>query len=121
MQIFQRREARIAILATALALAGCPAPLERPEEQPPQYSYRVASTPYAAAICIGRNAKARGQSAEERTYGESGMEVIVRGSGTPLATARIVRDGTFSSVSMTVTPQAPGDRGAFSRALMAGC
>jgi hypothetical protein len=120
MQIFQRGEARIAILTTTLALAGCPAPLERPEA-PPQYSYRIASTPYAAAICIGRNAKARGQSAEERTYGDSGMEVIVRGGGTPFATARIVRDGTFSSVLMTVTPQAPGDRGAFSRALMAGC
>jgi hypothetical protein len=119
MQIFQRNAAGIAILAM-LVLAGCPAPLERPEA-PPQYSYRVASTPYAAAICIGRNAKARGQSAEERTYGESGMEVIVRGGGTPLATARIVRDGTFSSVLMTVAPQAPGDRVAFSRALVAGC
>ena len=104
-----------------LALAGCPAPLERTEPAPPQYAYRIASTPYAAAICIGRNAKARGNAAEERTYGDSGMEVIVRGSGGHLATARIVRDGTFSSVSMSVAPQAPGDRGAFSRALMAGC
>ena len=119
MQIFQRNAAWIAILATLL-LAGCPAPPER-QEAPPHYSYRIASTPYAAAICIGRNAKARGNSAEERTFGDSGMEVIVRGGGGHLATARIVRDGTFSNVSMAVTPQAPGDRGAFSRALVAGC
>ena len=112
--------AAIAILATLL-LAGCPAPLERAEPPPPQYSYRIASTPYAAAICIGRNAKARGYGAEERTYGQSGMEVIVRGGGGHFATARIVRDGTFSNVSLSFTPQAPGDRGALSRALMTGC
>ncbi len=120
MQIFQRREARIAILASTLALAGFPAPLERPEAQPPQFSYRLAATPYTAAICIARNARARGAGAEERTHGDSGMEVIVRSTAGPLATARIQRDGSFSNVSMVVTTLV-ADREAFARALMASC
>jgi hypothetical protein len=120
MQIFRRSAARIAILTT-LALAGCPAPLERPEAPAPQFAYRIAATPYTAAICIARNARARGNAAEERTYGESGMEVVVRGTAGPLASARILRDGSFSNVSVTVTTSGPGDRAAFSQALLAGC
>jgi len=120
MQIFPRGRAFVAILATLL-LAGCPAPLERPEAPPPQFAYRIAATPYTAAICIGRNARSRGAAAEERTHGDSGMEVIVRGAGGPLATARILRDGSFSNVSLAVTPLAPGDPAAFARGLMASC
>jgi hypothetical protein len=119
MQILQRGRAGIAILTT-LGLAGCPAPMERPEA-PPQYVWRIASTPYAAAICIARNARSRGAMAEERTLGDSGMEVLVRGSSGSLATARILRDGSFSNVSMTVTHLAPGDRAAFARSLMTSC
>jgi len=120
MQIFRASVARIAILTT-FALAGCPAPLERPEPREPQFGYRIAATPYTAAICIARNAKARGHAAEERTYGDTGMEVVVRGTSGVLANARVLRDGSFSNVSMTVTTLVPGDRSAFSRTLMAGC
>ncbi len=120
MQIFQRSGGFVAILAT-LSLAGCPAPLERPEAPPAQFAYRVAATPYTAAICIARNARSRGAAAEERTHGDSGMEVVVRGSGGLLATARILRDGSFSNVSLAVTPLAPGDPGGFARGLMTSC
>ena len=103
-------------------LAGCVEQPERPADPGEQFAFRVARTPYAAAICIGRNAKARpGAAAEERTLGESGMEVIVRGSGAVLADAKIQRDGTFSSVNIVVTRQAGSDRGGFARALVAGC
>ncbi len=120
MQVFQRTETRIAILTTTLALAGCPAPLQRPEP-PPQFAYRIAATPYTAAICIARNARAGGNAAEERTHGDAGMEVVVRGSAGLLATARIARDGSFSNVSIAATPLVAGDRAAFARALMASC
>ena len=105
-----------------LMLAGCAEQPQRPADPGEQFAFKVARTPYAAAICIGRNAKARpGAAAEERTLGESGMEVIVRSSGTVLADAKIVRDGTFSSVNIVVTRQAGSDRSGFARALVAGC
>jgi hypothetical protein len=105
-----------------LTLAGCVEQPQRPADPGEQFAFRVARTPYAAAICIGRNAKARpGAAAEERTLGESGMEVIVRASGAVLAVAKILRDGTFSSVNIAVTRQAGGDRSGFARALVAGC
>lgn len=49
------------------------------------------------------------------------MEVVVRGSSGTLAVAKIVRDGLFSNVNVSVTKLTGGDRGAFARALMAGC
>jgi hypothetical protein len=49
------------------------------------------------------------------------MEVIVRSSGAVLADAKILRDGTFSSVTIAVTRQAGGDRTGFARELVAGC
>ena len=105
-----------------LMLAGCVEQPQRPADPAEQFAFKVARTPYAAAICIGRNAKARpGAAAEERTLGESGMEVIVRSSGAILADAKIQRDGTFSSVNIVVTKQAGTDRGGFARALVAGC
>ena len=103
-------------------LAGCVEQPQRPADPGEQFAFRVARTPYAGAICIGRNAKARaGAAAEERTLGESGMEVIVRSSGAVLADAKIRRDGTFSSVNIVVTRQAGSDRGGFARGLVAGC
>lgn len=106
----------------ALMLAGCAEQPERPADPGEQFAFRVARTPYAAAICIGRNAKARpGTAGEERTLGESGMEVIVRGSGGVLAVAKILRDGTFSSVNILVTKMIGSDRSGFARALLAGC
>lgn len=105
-----------------LMLAGCAEQPERPADPGEQFAFKVARTPYAAAICIGRNAKTRpGAAAEERTLGESGMEVIVRTSGAVLADAKILRDGTFSSVNIVVTRQAGSDRSGFARALVAGC
>ena len=53
-------------------LAGCVEQPERPADPGEQFAFRVARTPYAAAICIGRNAKARpGAAAEERLREES--------------------------------------------------
>jgi len=109
----------------ALALAGCAQAPERPPDQGDRFAFRTASTPYSAAICIGRNAKGRpGVAGEERTLGQSGMEVVVRsqsGSGGTLAVAQILRDGIFSSVSILVTRLIGTDRAAFANALMAGC
>ena len=108
-------------LALVFALAACAAP-EPVADSGEQYAFRVARTPYAAAICIGRNAKARpGTAGEERTLGESGMEVVVRGSGGTLAVAKILRDGTFSNVNILVTRMIGSDRSGFARALVAGC
>ena len=108
-------------LLSVLTVAGCAAP-EQVADSGEQFAFQMARTPYAAAICIGRNAKARpGAAAEERTLGESGMEVIVRSSGAVLADAKIQRDGTFSSVNIFVTRQAGSDRSGFARALVAGC
>ena len=112
---------RPAALAVVLALAGCAAP-EQVADSGEQYAFQVARTPYAAAICIGRNAKMRlGTAGEERTLGESGMEVVVRGSGGVLAVAKILREGTFSSVNILVTRMIGSDRSGFARALVAGC
>ena len=116
------RVRRSSAFLLALMLAGCVEQPGRPAEPGEQFAFRVARTPYAAAICIGRNAKARpGAAAEERILGESGMEVIVRSAGAVLADAKILRDGTFSSVNIVVTRQAGSDRSGFARALVAGC
>jgi hypothetical protein len=108
-------------LLPALTLAGCAAP-EPVADSGEQFAFRVARTPYSAAICIGRNAKTSpGAAGEERTLGESGMEVVVRGSSGILAVAKILRDGTFSSVNILVTKLIGSDRSGFARALVAGC
>ena len=106
----------------AFVVAGCaPAP-ERPLDSGDQFAFRLARTPYSAAMCIGKNAKARpGLGAEERTLGESGMEVVVRNSGTTLAVAKIVRTGTFSTADVLVGKSVPGDRADFARSLVSGC
>ena len=101
MQKAYRSTSRIAALFFVLALAGCAQTPEQVADAGEQFSFRVARTPYAAAICIGRNAKARpGAAGEERTLGESGMEVIVRGSGGVFAVAKILRDGTLDRKSV---------------------
>ena len=119
------RMLRPAVLLLALALCGCVQPPERPADEGERFTFRSASTPYTAAICIGRNVKGRaGAAGEERTFGDSGMEVIVRsraGAGGTLAVAQIVRDGIFANVTVLVTKLIGADRGGFARALMAGC
>lgn len=116
------RVLRPAALLLPFALSGCVQPPERPADEGARFAFRSASTPYSAAICIGRNAKGRaGVAGEERTFGDSGMEVIVRSRGGTLAVAQIVRDGIFSSITILVTRLIGADRGGFARALMAGC
>ena len=113
-----------ACTAASLALVtGCaPAPERPPLDPGDRFAFQVARTPYSAAMCIGKNAKARpGATAEERTLGESGMEVVVRSSGSTLAIAQIQRAGTLSDVSVLVGKSVSGDRGAFARSLVAGC
>src|SRR5262245_44139036 len=115
-----RRGGRLAF-ALALALAGCAAP-EQVADSGDQYAFRVARTPYSAARCITDNLKTRpGTKSEEKTLGDSGMEVVVRGSGGIQAVAKILRDGTFSSVNVLVTRLISGDRNAFARSLVSGC
>lgn len=112
-----------AIALLALLAAGCAPSPERPPDRGDRFTYRIAKSPYAAAICIARNARARaGQTAEERTAGESSTEVIVRGrGGETLATARVDNDGTFSNAAVLVTPAVRSDRQGFARQLMEGC
>ena len=86
-----------------------------------RFTFQIARTPYSASMCISKNAKARSAVAEERLLGDSGMEVVVRGSGSTLAFAQIQRAGTFSHVNVLVGNSVSGDRAAFARSLMAGC
>ena len=86
-----------------------------------RFAFQIARTPYSAAMCIGKNAKARSAAAEERLLGDSGMEVVVRGSGSTLAVAQIQRAGTLSNVNVLVGNSVSGDRAAFARSLVAGC
>ena len=109
-----------------LALAGCAQTPEQAIDQGDRFNFTSALTPYSAAICIGRNVKARGgASAEERLLGEVDMEVVVRDSpgtgGNTLAVAQIRRGNPISSVSVWITPSVRGDRRGYAQGLMAGC
>jgi hypothetical protein len=118
-----RRSAfRCLALLGLLAAACAPAP-QRPSGEEAPFAFRTARTPYAAAICIARNARADAElRAEERTVGRSSTEVLVRDrGGETLAVARVDNDGVFSRVALRVTAAARGDRAAFARRLMAGC
>jgi hypothetical protein len=120
---------RFAAPLVALALlgvAGCAQTPEQAIDQGDRFNFSSALTPYSAAICIGRNVKARGgASAEERLLSEADMEVVVRDSpgtgGDTLAVAQIRRGNPISSVTVSVTTSVRGDRQAFARQLMAGC
>jgi hypothetical protein len=109
-----------------LGLAGCAQTPEQAIEQGDRFNFTSAHTPYSAAICIGRNAKARGGgvSAEERLLGESDMEVVVRDSpgtrGDTLAVAQIRRGNPLSTVTVSVN-RSVRDRQGFARQLMSGC
>ena len=110
-----------------LALAGCAQTPEQAIDQGDRFNFTSALTPYSAAICISRNANARGSgiSGQERMLGEVDMEVVVRDSpgtqGNTLAVAQIRRGNPISSVTVSVTTSVRGDRQAFARQLMAGC
>ncbi len=107
----------------ALILAGCAAPSPQRPAEGERFAFHTVLTPYSAAICIARNGRQRpGASAEERTQGESGTEVVVRDGAGLLAVARIDRNGPASSnVSIRVSERVPGDPRAFARSLMASC
>jgi hypothetical protein len=110
----------------ALGITGCVQTPEQVIDQRDSFNFTSAHGPYSAAICIGRNASARGGgvSAEERLLGESDMEVVVRNApgtrGDTLAVAQIRRGNPMSKVSVTVS-RSVRDREAFARQLMQGC
>jgi hypothetical protein len=110
-----------------LGVAGCAQTPEQAIDRGHRFNFTSALTPYSAAICISRNANARGGgvSGEERMLGEADMEVVVRDSpgtgGDTLAVAQIRRGNPISSVTVSVTTSVRGDRQAFARQLMAGC
>jgi hypothetical protein len=115
----------LAVIAL-LALAGCAQTPQEAIDQGDRFNFTSALTPYSAAICINRNANARGDvSGQERMLGEVDMEVVVRDSpgtrGNTLAVAQIRRGNPISSVTVSVTTSVRGDRQAFARQLMAGC
>lgn len=109
-----------------LGLGGCAQTPEQAIEQGDRFNFTSAHAPYSAAICIGRNAKARGGgvSAQERLLGESDMEVVVRDSpgtrGDTLAVAQIRRGNPLSAITVSVN-RSVRDRQGFARQLMSGC
>ena len=109
-----------------LGLTGCAQTPEQAIDEGDRFNFTSAHAPYSAAICIGRNAKARGGgvSAEERLLGESDMEVVVRDSpgtrGDTLAVAQIRRGNPLSTVTVAVN-RSVRDRQGFARQLLSGC
>ena len=113
---------RVAVLI-ALSLAGCAQTPEQVIDQGDRFNFTSALSPYSAAICISRNANARGGgvSGQERMLGDADMEVVVRDGGDTLAVAQIRRGAPISSVTVLVTPSVRGDRRGYAQQLMAGC
>jgi starvation-inducible outer membrane lipoprotein len=114
------------LAGVALLVAGCATSPEGMVKEGSQFDFTSAHTPYAAAICIARNARAMGGGVvgEERLVGDSSTEVVVRpasGSRDALATAKIHRDGVLSKVSVRVIRPVRSDAQGFARQLMAGC
>jgi hypothetical protein len=109
-----------------LGITGCAQTPAQAVDEGDRFNFTSANTPYPAAICIGRNAKARGDgvSAEERLLGEADMEVVVRDSpgtrGETLAVAQIRRGSPMSAVTVSVN-RSVRERQAFARQLMSGC
>ena len=109
-----------------LALAACATAPEGVVKEGVPFDFSSAHTPYSAAICIARNAKAMGGgiTGEERLLGDSSTEVVVRpasGSRDTLATAQIHRDGVMSKVAVWVSRTLRADSKGFAHKLMAGC
>jgi len=90
-----------------------------------KFDFESAHTPYAASICIARNARGMGGGivGEERLLGDSSTEVAVRpsaGSRDTLATAQIHRNGVLSRATVFVG-KGVRDAKSFAGKLMAGC
>lgn len=110
-------------LAMLVLLGACAPVSERPPDEGMLRVFRTVSSPYAAAICIARNARrTAGWTAVERTVGTSSTEVIVRGeNGDTLAVARVDDNGAFSKTSVRVLPAVRSDREALARRLVHEC
>ena len=109
-----------------MAVAGCATSPEGVVKDGAQFEFTSANTPYSAAICIARNAKAMGGGVvgEERLLGDSSNEVVVRpasGSRDTLATVQIHRDRVMSKAIVSVSRSVRTDAKAFADRLMAGC
>jgi starvation-inducible outer membrane lipoprotein len=109
-----------------LAIAGCATSPEDVTKDGSRFNFSSVHRPYAAAICIARNAKAMGGGivGEERLIGDTSTEVYVRPSSSSrdaLATAQIHGDGLVSKVSVQVGPSVRSDKQGFAQRLMAGC
>ncbi len=112
-------------LCALLAVGGCATSPEGVVQDGTKFEFDSAHTPYAASICIARNAKAMGGGivGEERLLGESSTEVAVRpsaGSRDTLATAQIHRAGALSKATVFVGKGVRDAQG-FARRLMTGC
>lgn len=119
------RTTSIIAAAVVILLAGCAQPPREPEEDA-RFDFKIARTPYSAAICIARNVRQNSADvvAEERLLDAGAMEVIVRSVKNPtgtLAVARIRHDGVLSAVSIVVKTLAGPDREAFARRLLGDC
>jgi hypothetical protein len=109
-----------------LGIAGCGQVPPQREEGEGLINFHSARTPYAAAICIARNAKRPplNMAAEERISGKTSWEVVVRsasGAAGTLAVAQVDPDGVGSRVSIRVTASVSGGRVSFAQQLMADC
>lgn len=105
-------------------IAGCATSPDGVLKDGAPFEYRSARTPYAAAICIARNANTMGAAGQERLLGEASTEVVVRpssGSSDTWAMAQIHRDGLFSKVLVRVDRAVRGDIKAFANKLTEGC
>lgn len=119
---------RIAVVMTALlalGITGCAQP-PKPPAKADRFDFKTPRTPYAAAICIARNARLRfpNVAADERLLGEASMEVVVRSSGNPqgtLAVTEIHNDGVLSRVTVLVMPAVRADHQDFARQLIGDC
>lgn len=114
--------AKAAACVSLLLVAGCEVAPTRIDGQPVQF--KSARTPYAAAICIARNARERAGGslqAEERTVGTASWEIVVRSGASLLATVEVHDDGVGSAVIVRMTDAAPRDRAGFARRLAEGC
>jgi len=88
-----------------LALAACATAPEGVVKEGAPFDFTSAHTPYSAAICIARNAKAMGGgiTGEERLLGDSSTE------------------GVMSKVAVWVSRTLRADSRGFAHKLMTGC
>lgn len=115
------------VIATGAMLltAGCATSPEGLLDRGDRFDFETLRRPYAAAICIARNANAMGGgiAAEERMLGESSTEVVVRpsrGASDTIAIVQIHYVGPQSKASVSVN-RSRSDRAAFAKRLMGDC